>query len=142
MTPDTDRCPLCGARVPGARTADGEFLPIRGNTHRPACPNAKPPTASKPGDWMENLQNVADLGHFAGGYAIFLTTIFWTHSWLAIGIVEVVFLGLVAWKEGYYDLRDETGETVSTSLEDAVGWISGNSVGWIMLAAAHAVGSW
>jgi hypothetical protein len=97
--------------------------------------------APKPGDWMESLQNVADLGHFAAGYGVAVSC-FPTHTWWRILIVEIVFLTLVGWKEFVYDLKNETGETVGSSTEDALGYVLGNVMGWVYIAFAHFYGGW
>jgi hypothetical protein len=93
--------------------------------------------APKPGDWMESLQNVADLGHFAAGYGVAVSC-FPTHTWWRILIVEIVFLTLVGWKEFVYDLKNETGETVGsctwTTTSDPCE--SGTSVGWLRFRCA------
>lgn len=103
----------------------------------PVLPKPIKPVGDKPGDWMENLQNVADLGHFAGGYAILFTTLVLSPWWWLTLSVEGLFVALVAWKEGYYDLRDETGETWKTSAEDAAGWLLGHGVAWALAFFTH-----
>ena len=93
-------------------------------------------------DWMKSPAWLANAGHFLAGLSVLLTTLLLTHSWLAIGIVEGVFALYVVVKEFWFDLKYETGETWGSSAVDAAGYVLGNSVGWIMLAAAHAGGSW
>ena len=96
----------------------------------------------KPGDWMENVQNLADGVHAALSYAVLLTTVFFTHNWWWIGGVEVFLVVFVLVKEFYYDLRYETGETMRSSTIDALGWLVGNIVCWIVLGLAHWRGIW
>lgn len=95
----------------------------------------------KPGDWMENSQTLANGVHAALSYGILLTTAFLAHTsshlWWWIGGVEVFLLAFVLVKEFWYDLRFETGETIATSTEDALGWLIGNVIAWAVLGLAH-----
>lgn len=88
------------------------------------------PLGDKPGDWMENVQNLADGVHFALSYGVLLTTFYFTNSWWWIGGVEAFLTAFVLAKEYWYDLRYETGETWKSSTIDALGWLVGNGVCW------------
>jgi hypothetical protein len=81
---------------------------------------------AKPGDWMENPQNLANIGHALAGYAVLLTAIFFTSSWLPLAIIEVLLAVYVLTKEFWYDLKYETGETMRSSTIDALGYLIGN----------------
>lgn len=97
---------------------------------------------SKPGDWMENVQNLANIGHALAGYAVLLTVVLFSHAWLAVLIVEALLVVYVLVKEFWYDLRYETGETIASSAEDALGYLVGNAVSWVLVLAARLIGSW
>ena len=90
-----------------------------------------PAPAPKPGDWMENAQTLANGVHFLLAYSLLLTTIlfFNTHidGWIQLFIL--VFFGI---KEGWYDLKYETGETWKSSLEDYLGYIAGSALFWLV----------
>ena len=93
---------------------------------------------TKPGDWMENKQTIADLGHALGGYGVLITVSLFTRAWLPILIVEVLLATYVLGKEFWYDLRYESGETLASSTEDALGYLAGNAVAWLpVLLAWH-----
>ncbi len=83
---------------------------------------------SKPGDWMENPQNLANIGHALAGYAVLVTALLFTSKWLPLAIVEVLLTVYVLTKEFWYDLKYETGETVRSSTIDALGYLIGNIV--------------
>lgn len=98
---------------------------------------------TKPGDWMEKPQTLANGVHAALGYSVLLTTAFLAHaSWWWLGGVEVFLFVFVLVKEGWYDLRYETGETWRSSLEDAAGWFIGNGLAWGVIGAASRLGVW
>lgn len=93
-------------------------------------------------DWMKSEAWLANAGHFLAGLSVLMVTTVFTHSWLAIGIVEAVLALYVGVKEFWFDIRYESNEDYASGTIDALGYVAGNSVGWLMLAAAHAVGSW
>jgi hypothetical protein len=82
---------------------------------------------------MENPQNLANGVHALLGYCVLITTSIFTHTWWIFGIVEVVLTVFVIVKEYWYDLRYETGETLQSSTEDALGYLVGNIAGWLLL---------
>lgn len=90
----------------------------------------------KPGDWMENPQTLANIGHALAGACVVLTTVLFTHSWRTIGIVEALLTAYVLGKEYWYDLRYETGETVGSSTEDALGYLVGDVWAILMVIVA------
>ena len=93
-------------------------------------------------DWMKSVSWLSNIGHFLAGLSVLLGVVLFTHSWWWIGGVEVVFAVYVLVKEYVVDVNLESGEDYASGTIDALGYVAGNSVGWIMLAAAHAVGSW
>lgn len=100
-------------------------------------------SVAKPGDWMENKQNLANGVHCALSYAILLTTAFLSRGSLKwILAIEIALTIFVLVKEYWYDLRYETGETIKTSTEDALGWLIGNGIAWTVIAIACWVGIW
>lgn len=100
----------------------------------------------KPGDWMEVPQNLANGVHFfLSGYVLLLTAFFTrlcVSRWWVIGGVELFLVVFVLAKEFWYDLKYETGETVATSAEDALGWLFGNLFTWAVIGLAHWTGLW
>jgi hypothetical protein len=98
---------------------------------------------SKPGDWMEDKQTLANGVHAALSYSILLTTAFLAHaSWRWIGGIEAFLVVFVTVKEAWYDLKYETGETWQSSLEDAIGWLVGNILAWGVIGLAYWLGVW
>lgn len=97
----------------------------------PAAPD------NKPGDWMENAQNLANIGHALGGATVLLIAALFTHSWVPFAILETLLAAYVLVKEFWYDLKYETGETVATSTEDALGYLVGNIIACVLIALAH-----
>jgi hypothetical protein len=93
-------------------------------------------------DFMKTMQWLANAGHFLGGLAVLLVTVLFTHSWWWIGGVEALLVVYIVAKEGWIDLAYESGETPTSSAEDAAGYVLGNAVAWGLVALAHAVGSW
>ena len=97
---------------------------------------------SKPGDWMENSQNLANIGHALAGYCVLLTVVLFSHSWLPILIVEALLTAYVLIKEFWYDLKYETGESLASSAEDALGYLAGNTAAWLVVGLAMLLGKW
>src|SRR4051812_1801394 len=101
-------------------------------------PNDKP--GDKPGDWMEVPQNLANGVHFFLCYAIVYTN--WTfatgtkYETIWLGSIVAFLAVFVLVKEFWYDLKYETGETVATSIEDALGWFGGGGFAWLV-AGVH-----
>jgi hypothetical protein len=102
-----------------------------------------PVPAPKPGDWMENAQTLANGVHCFLCYSIVFTN--WMMSlgnhhqfWWIVGL-EFFLIVFVLVKEYWYDLNYETGETLYTSTEDALGWLSGNILAWVMIGVHHLV---
>jgi hypothetical protein len=91
---------------------------------------------AKPGDWMENPQNLANIGHALAGYSVLLTVVLFSHHWLPIAIVEGLLVTYVMTKEFWYDLKYETGETVKSSAVDALGYLIGNAIAWALVLFA------
>ena len=88
---------------------------------------------SRPGDWMKNVQTLADVGHALGGYAIVLTADFFEQRWLVVGYLQLALATYVLAKEYWYDLRYESEETVASSTRDALGYAIGCAVAWGVL---------
>jgi hypothetical protein len=99
-------------------------------------------TNTEPGDWMENAQTLANIGHGLAGLAVPAVTALFVHTWTPLLIVEFLLAAYVLGKEYWYDLRYETGETVASSTEDALGYLAGNFIGCALLALACALGTW
>ena len=91
---------------------------------------------TKPGDWMESAQNLANIGHALAGYAVLVTANLFTRNGVPITIVEGLLAAYVLGKEYIYDLREETGETFASSTEDALGYLVGNAVAWLPVLLA------
>lgn len=100
----------------------------------------------KPGDWMENAQTLANIGHFLGGYVIpltlaFISYVFFKHAWAPPIVVQVMLATYVLVKEYWYDLKYETGETFASSTEDVLGYLFGSIVAWALILPAF-LGHW
>jgi hypothetical protein len=93
----------------------------------------------KPGDWMENKQILADGVHTLLAYSLLITTfvLMPTRACAYMQAFILVFFGL---KEGWYDLRYETGETWKSSAEDYLGYIIGSLIFWFVLCGAEWLG--
>jgi len=111
-------------------------------TPTPAAPSPPP----KPGDWMEVPQTLANGVHAALGCLVMLTTAFFVrpfpHALAGLAGVQAFLAAFVLTKEYWYDLRYETGETVRSSTEDALGWLFGSVVFWVIFAIGHFTGAW
>jgi hypothetical protein len=97
---------------------------------------------AKPGDWMENAQNLADGVHCAIGMGVLVITALFAHRWLPFLVAEGMLVPFVLVKEYWYDLKYETGETVRSSTVDALGYLIGNAAGWLLLFVAAECGTW
>ena len=102
--------------------------------------------ADKPGDWMEQPQTLANGVHALIGYGVLLTVVLLTHrspnvaAW--VGGVQGALAIFVLAKEYFYDLREETGETMRSSTIDALGYLVGNVVAWGVWGLAWRMGVW
>ena len=85
---------------------------------------------AKPGDWMENVQNLADGDHVAIGALAVVVPALYAHTWLPMLVASAVLVPFVLAKEYWYDLRYETGETWRSSTVDALGYLIGQAFGW------------
>ena len=94
---------------------------------------------AKPGDWMENPQNLANLGHALAGYAVLVTALLFTSKWLPLAVVEALLVVYVLTKEFWYDLKYETGETMRSSTIDALGYLVGNILAIVCGVIRHFV---
>lgn len=105
-------------------------------------PDATAPGLKRPGDWMKSPTWLANAGHFLAGYAWMTTTflfdvLFARAQWVwGVLVVSQVFAAsAVLVKEYVIDLRDETGETIASSTEDALGYALGMMLTWIIIGA-------
>jgi hypothetical protein len=94
------------------------------------------------GDLMENKQVEAAGDHAAIGGGVIAITMMFSHSWLPFLIVEGLLIPFVLWKEFWYDLHSEDGETLTSSTQDALGYLAGNVLAWSLLLLAHHLGTW
>lgn len=91
---------------------------------------------AKPGDWMESVQTLANIGHALGGMVVLLTTLLFTHRWYIVAVMEILLAIYVIVKEFWYDLRFESGETLNSSAEDALGYLVGTVIAWCLVGLA------
>ena len=95
------------------------------------------------GDLMENKQVLAGGCHAAIGGGTIAATMMFAHSWWPFLIVEAALVPFVLWKEFVYDLSGaETGEDMTSSIQDALGYLAGNVLAWSLLLLAHHLGTW
>lgn len=94
------------------------------------------------GDWMKGLTWLANAGHFLGGGYVVLMTVLFTHSHGTLRDVEATFVVAVLVKEYVIDLIWESGETVTSSTIDALGWCLGNTFALGMVALSRYLGGW
>jgi hypothetical protein len=73
----------------------------------------------------KTFNQVAQLGHFAGGAAIILTIAVISQSRTAVLIGFLVFMAVAAWKEFWYDEKHETAEVRGSSTEDFLVYLAG-----------------
>jgi len=97
---------------------------------------------SKPGDWMENSQNLANIGHALGGAFVLHVAVMFSRNWWPVLVVEVLLAAYVLIKEYWYDLKYETGETMKSSTIDALGYLVGTVIEWGLIGLAHHLGTW
>jgi hypothetical protein len=97
---------------------------------------------AKPGDWMENVQNLADGDHVAIGAAAAVVPALFAHTAQPMLVASCFLLPAVLVKAYWYDLRYESGETWKSSTVDAIGYLIGQAVGWGLLYLAWRHGSW
>jgi hypothetical protein len=86
-----------------------------------------------PLDFLKSPQWCANGVHFLLGYAVLLTTAWWTSDKLTIFAVALFLYAFVLVKEYAIDLRFESGETIASSSEDALGYFAGSIVAWVMI---------
>ena len=97
---------------------------------------------SGPADWMENKQVLAGGCHAAiGSWCVWIPALF-AHSWLPFLVVQAVLVPYVLAKEFWWDLKYEAGENMTTSTQDALGYLAGNVLAWSLLLLAHHLGTW
>jgi len=97
---------------------------------------------TKPGDWMESTQWLANAGHFLGGLSVILLTSMWAHDVRTVGVWTAFGVAAALVKEYYIDLRYESNETVGSSTIDFLGYMAGAAVGWLNLWALVAIRHW
>lgn len=78
-----------------------------------------------PLDFFKSEAWLANVGHVLAGYAIILTTGFWTQNAYTIAGVWFLLVTYVLVKEYILDLKFESGETVGSSTVDALGYVAG-----------------
>ncbi len=111
-----------------SRVPEKQFVVVEMDAVKRAIERAQSP--AKPGDWMENPQNLANIGHALGGMVVLLATLLFTYRWYVVATVEILLTVYVIVKEFWYDLRYETGETLKSSAEDALGYLVGTVIAW------------
>lgn len=87
-------------------------------------------------DFMNDVQFLADMGHFAWAFGIVLTAAYLSDTSLkTLGIVSVVGIALAAAKEFFYDARFEQNppQTFSDNMTDFVGYVLGVVGAWIVI---------
>jgi hypothetical protein len=93
----------------------------------------------KPTYWMKDPQVLANIGHVLGGYAVLITAAMFTRDLRLLSEVEAAMAVYVLFKEYWFDLRYEDGETFASSTEDAAGYLIGSVSAVLLLFVRHYV---
>lgn len=103
-------------------------------------------TNSKPGDFMKDPTFLATMGHIGWGAVVMLIAAALApvskHPWLVLGIVQLVLVAGIAFKEYVIDLREESNETVASSTVDFFGWMGGSSLAWAVVGLEITLRVW
>jgi hypothetical protein len=86
-------------------------------------------------NFMNEVQFLANMGHFAWAFGIVLTTAYLSNSnYRALDIVSVAGIALAAAKEFLYDANFELPkQTFKDNMTDFVGYVLGIAAAWVVI---------
>ena len=93
-------------------------------------------------DLMENKQVLAAGWHSSIGLACIWIPMLFGHSFAPYLWIEPILVLFVLLKEFWWDLTYEAGEDLTSSAQDAIGYVAGNAVGLALLGLAVWRGTW